>query len=336
MDEYKVSVIIPVYNNEKHIVDCLSSITNQTISDCIEIICVDDGSSDNSIELILQENNKNVRIIRQENSGAGAARNNGLLNASAEFVMFMDGDDFLAERDSIECLYKTVDGKNVDFAFGNMYRLKNGKIIKKFEDARKWSNWDYVGYIDPKEFQFPFIHILCIYKKSFLIDNDIYYPERFRGQDVTFCASALMHADKIYHIDKAIYVHRIGYKTNNLSLKQANDYVICYEEVLKMCLDRKGWDKLAKISSTELRVFAMKQGYSILYSNNQYDRVDSVSALLKKNGLTRLLTKSQWEKHGATYWKEWFWVYKYRAKNHVQRLVFGWMKTDGKRAQFCE
>ena len=90
----KVSVIIPVYNAEKYLAECLDSIVCQTLSD-IEIICVNDGSSDNSLSLLEAYSRKDNRfkIINQENSGPGVARNTGINVASGEYIFFVDSDD---------------------------------------------------------------------------------------------------------------------------------------------------------------------------------------------------------------------------------------------------
>ena len=98
----KVSVILPVYNAGKYLHQCMDSIVNQTLKD-IEIICVDDGSSDNSLEILRQyaEKDERVKVIAQANGGAGAARNNGLRAATGEYLSFLDSDDFF-ELDMLE------------------------------------------------------------------------------------------------------------------------------------------------------------------------------------------------------------------------------------------
>ena len=110
--ETKVSVIIPVYNTEKYLRQCLDSVVNQTLRD-IEIICVDDGSTDGSIEILREYEQKDsrVKVLCQKNQYAGVARNNGLNYASGEYVFFMDSDDYCCH----ELLERAVDrAKMVD------------------------------------------------------------------------------------------------------------------------------------------------------------------------------------------------------------------------------
>ena len=95
----KVSVILPVYNVEKYLKECLDSILNQTLQE-IEVICVDDGSTDRSLEILREYEKKDKRVIvlTQENKGAGAARNKGLAIAKGEYLSFLDSDDFFRFR----------------------------------------------------------------------------------------------------------------------------------------------------------------------------------------------------------------------------------------------
>jgi glycosyltransferase involved in cell wall biosynthesis len=95
----KVSVIIPVYNVEAYLRQCLDSVVNQTLKD-IEMICVDDGSTDSSAEILKEyaKKDERIRVLTQSNSGAGAARNAGLVSAKGKWLYFLDGDDFIDEH----------------------------------------------------------------------------------------------------------------------------------------------------------------------------------------------------------------------------------------------
>lgn len=97
MDKIKISIIIPVYNVEKYIEECLISVLNQTMKE-IEIICINDGSTDNSLKILnnYKNKNENIRIVNQENSGLSNARNVGLSLAKGEYIFFLDSDDFFA------------------------------------------------------------------------------------------------------------------------------------------------------------------------------------------------------------------------------------------------
>ena len=113
-----VSIIIPVYNLENYIENCLNSIIAQTYRN-LEIICVDDGSCDRSGEIIksMAENDSRIFYIRQENAGVSAARNNGLDNAHGDYIMFADGDDYMHFQ-AVEIFVNSITEDNYDFVYG--------------------------------------------------------------------------------------------------------------------------------------------------------------------------------------------------------------------------
>lgn len=100
----KVSIIIPIYNSEKYLKQCLESIINQTYKN-IEIICINDGSTDNSEKIIKDylKTNKNITYLKQPNAGQSIARNKGLEKATGDFILFVDSDDFI-EKNMVEKL----------------------------------------------------------------------------------------------------------------------------------------------------------------------------------------------------------------------------------------
>lgn len=146
----KISVIIPVYNIGKYIERCLESIDNQTYSN-IEAIIVDDGSTDNSSELIDKYlDNKKFIIIHKKNGGLSSARNEGLKAATGDFVMFVDGDDYLF-NDAIEILVKKI-ADDVDvilFPYIKVYSNKKVKIHLFSEEEIKFSNKEVKDIIFP-------------------------------------------------------------------------------------------------------------------------------------------------------------------------------------------
>ena len=114
MNHPKVSVILPVYNVEKYLKQCMDSIVNQTLKD-IEIICVDDGSTDASLSILkeYEKEDDRVKVICQQNAGAGAARNNGLSIATGEYLSFLDSDDFFS-LDMLEKSYAEAKKEDAD------------------------------------------------------------------------------------------------------------------------------------------------------------------------------------------------------------------------------
>ena len=123
MDEIKVSVIIPIYNTEKYLAECLESIINQTLKQ-IEIICIDDGSSDGSAAILKEyaQNDLRISMYTQKNRGVSAARNVGVRHARGKYLFFMDSDDIL-EKNALEILVQTLQNE--------IKNLKNEDVLKE-------------------------------------------------------------------------------------------------------------------------------------------------------------------------------------------------------------
>lgn len=132
----KVSIIVPVYNAEDYIKKCISSICTQSVSE-LQIILVDDGSTDNSLEICrqLQKNDTRIEVFHQENQGASAARNKGMQLANAEWVMFVDSDDWL-EENAVQTLCEEASHADSDIIMGmivNNYSFsdEDAAVMKK-------------------------------------------------------------------------------------------------------------------------------------------------------------------------------------------------------------
>lgn len=133
----KVSVIVPIYNSERYIDKCIQSIINQTLRD-IEIILVDDGSTDRSIEISNEYAKKDdrIKIIKQKNKGASSARNNGISIATGKFITFIDSDDFV-EIDMLELLYNSAINNNCDIIFSGIKIINDNDIEYRFTSNSK-------------------------------------------------------------------------------------------------------------------------------------------------------------------------------------------------------
>lgn len=123
----KVSVIIPVYNNVKYLERCLKSVFSQNMEQ-MEVICIDDGSTDESILILSDYANRygNLRLFHQENKGAGSARNLGIAKASGEFIAFLDADDFYYDNMALRKLYYTAKESGALICGGSVCSFRNG------------------------------------------------------------------------------------------------------------------------------------------------------------------------------------------------------------------
>ena len=138
MENELISIIVPVYNVEKYIDKCINSITNQTYSN-IEIIIINDGSTDNSLKICedLAKNDKRIKLINTSNSGVSHARNTGINNCNGEYIIFVDSDDFI-KSSMIETLYKNIKKYKCDISICNVGRVtEDGRIISKQKELNK-------------------------------------------------------------------------------------------------------------------------------------------------------------------------------------------------------
>lgn len=219
VEKIKVSVIIPVYNMGQYLEQCLTNILEQTLKE-IEVICINDGSTDNSLDILnrYKEKNSNIKVISQKNQGSGLARNLGINIANGEFVAFVDADDYYAENDVLEYLYNCAKRENVSICGGGLIREQEGQLFKSKE---KSENFIKDGIIKYKDFQQVCGYTGFIFSKVLLKENLIYFPNYRRFQDIPFVVKAMIYADVFYVVSKTVYVYRsvdklIAYKNEDI------------------------------------------------------------------------------------------------------------------------
>ena len=258
MNNPKISVIIPVYNVEKYLSECLDSVVNQTLKD-IEIICVNDGSTDSSLKILKEYASKDsrIKIIDKENEGQGYARKVGLKMASGKYILFLDSDDKYDSYHSLEYLYISIKKHNADILIFCLSNYANNVSQKKWHlKIDKLENID-----RPLSFQEISIYILngcfspCnkLYSKKFL-DNydDWFFPKKIYYEDMPFHVQIMTRAKKICFTDKVTYLYRINHlsTTRFSSLdkdkKKVDSLFFIIDEILKIIIEKKILYKLEK------------------------------------------------------------------------------------------
>lgn len=208
----KVSVIVPIYNVEKYLSECLESICNQTLKD-IEIICVNDGSTDNSLKILEEFVKKDNRVVifSQPNGGLSAARNSGLKIANGEYIAFVDSDDYI-QPDFLEKLYLNALRTKSDIVAGGVIYLEDGKFNNKnyINKVTFRLGKDYITSIEDKyNFMSSVVVWNKLYKNDLINRAQLKFVEGCRFEDTywTFLASAF--ADKISFEPSVNYIYRI-------------------------------------------------------------------------------------------------------------------------------
>lgn len=230
----KVSIIVPVYNCEKYLKDCLDSLVNQTLKD-IEIICVNDGSIDNSLDILNTYAQKDSRIvlINQENQGQSCARNKAMKIANGEYIAFVDADDWI-DLDFFEKLYNEASKNCCDIAAGGIYwnltdgqvafvdiSFKKAKIYTKTSDKYKVTRVAKTAYVWNK-----------IYKRKLLEDLGLQFEPGVYFEDMMFSHIVLHNSDKLITVPNVYYHYRYNplSTVNTTSEKKKADFK---NEVLK-------------------------------------------------------------------------------------------------------
>ncbi len=195
----RISVIIPVYNVEKYLNECLDSVIEQTFSD-IEIICVNDGSTDNSLDILNRYsiNDNRIKIISQENAGLAPARNAGMKIATGNYIFFLDSDDYFYNKNVLEILYNKAIKTNSDLILSKAKAFYKGSN-SRFKNKIKFLNNKFFNFkpVEHKQIlPISFIELIenypctswgILYKRSFLKDNDIwFYNKRVIHEDNGF------------------------------------------------------------------------------------------------------------------------------------------------------
>ena len=218
-----ISVIVPVYNVEKYLSKCLESIINQTYQN-LEIICVDDGSTDSSPKILEEYAKKDTRIkiLSQTNSGQGVTRNLAINLAKGEYIMFVDSDDWLS-LNACEVLLNKISLTNSDFVIFGAYLFDDNKNCERI-DSPYWSVDEYREILKRKEvFDYKDVKDIIFkrfspwnkfYNASFLKANNIKFDEKLEFEDVIFHMKSFLFADRITYCQDCLYNYRLFHSSS--------------------------------------------------------------------------------------------------------------------------
>lgn len=290
----KVSVIIPIYNAAEFLEECLDSVLQQSLKE-IEVICVDDGSPDNSLDILkkYEQQDPRVKVISQPNQGAGAARNNGMANARGEYLSFLDSDDFF-DRDMLKEAYEaaheckadvcvfdadlfnhsTKEYRECTWAFRRQYfpthqpfsPLEQGVRNNIFRMFNGWP-WD------------------KLFRRKFVQDINLQYQNLRTTNDMFFVFIGLARAKRIVTVDKVLAHQRVEVKTS-LSRTRDKSWNCFYTALLAMQEELK---RIGIYKELEQAFVNWSINFSLWQLNTMSgDAFDKTYNLLKKEGFEQL------------------------------------------------
>ncbi|MDR1654049.1 MAG: glycosyltransferase [Prevotellaceae bacterium] len=268
----KFSIVIPVYNVEQYLSECLQSVANQTFSD-FEAICVNDGSTDSSLEIVRRfaAHNSQFSVITQKNSGLSAARNAGIRSAKGDYIVLLDSDDYIAEN-TLEILDKHID--NQDFIFFNGRRFYEDGTVDipdkpvYEENINGWKYYNKYALV-PRKFHFV-CTVLRIYKREFLLQNNIFFKKGIFHEDNLFTPICCYYAENVKVIPDVLYFYRIrqGSITQNANLdtiaRRVKDIMLIMSELTSFFGNKKIYKKIIERQNA---MFVLG-GFNTLCNNN--------------------------------------------------------------------
>ncbi len=242
-----LSIIIPVYNVEKYLKKCLDSVLSQNYAN-YEVICINDGSTDNSLQILNEYKLKypQIKIIDQENRGLSVARNKGLEKATGNYILFLDSDDWLVEDALVTLSNATVDE---DFIVFNGKRFIEDSGLEEADigvEEKELSGWEYYNKYALQSRQFHFVCVvLRAYKRSFLLNNNLFFEHGLYHEDNLFTPIVCYYAQKVKVIPDVLYVYRIrkGSITTNQSFKSLTDIIKVANKLSDFFIPKTNIDK---------------------------------------------------------------------------------------------
>jgi len=209
-----LSVIMPVLNAALHIKEALAALQSQNFSDW-ELLCVDNGSSDNSEELLQSHasHDPRIKLLREGAPGAWAARNTGLSHARGRFVSFHDADDRLPDSDVLSDLYAVAQRHGDQIVGGSLHLLRpNGDVSTAFNARDQGMMFASDGPVEYASYQFDYGFYRFIYERSLLEGGNFLFPPYLFFEDVPFCVRSLLAAARFWALQRPSYLYRVDYK----------------------------------------------------------------------------------------------------------------------------
>ena len=279
----KVSVIAPVYNTSKYLEEFLNSVLFQSLSE-IEIICTNDGSSDNSLDILKKyaQKDSRIKIINKQNEGPGAARNDGAKIATGDYLLFVDSDDFL-EQNALETLYNQIKNDDSDIIFYNVNYIYENNTKNKIDAIAPYKARFTENCFDIKD-AFDILYdttalAFKMYKRDLWVNKNIHYTSHLLGEDSLPYFIYLANCKKISFCNNHLYNYRRH--SSSLSANISNKYndlfdifYICEKALLET---NQGENLISSYLDNRIRSFIYWYGaLDLKHRHDFYNKVKKV------------------------------------------------------------
>lgn len=250
-----ISVVVPVYNAEKYLDKCIQSIINQKYSN-LEIILVDDGSKDNSLELCKKyaENDKRIKVIHKENGGVSTARNSGIEAVSGDFIAFIDSDDYIDENMYFNMIQK-VSEYDCDVVMCDCYKVNSDKKEVFTHDIRSGfynkkhlykEYFDKSLMLDSINYPATISNCVMLIRADIIKDNKLEYKEGIKfSEDLLFGSRVMYYANSFYYLKGECYYNYINNPTSTTNTyyeKKWDNFISLYKEIKAFFEDKEDFD----------------------------------------------------------------------------------------------
>lgn len=297
-NKIKISVIIPVYNTEKYIEKCLKSLINQSYNE-IEIICVDNGSSDNSYNILkeYEKKYKNIIAVKYEHGRQGGARNYGFKIATGKYIGYIDSDDYI-DLTMYEKLINATDNGVADVVICNSVRFSGDMVGQKNAiDIRNDESEKFMNILNCPKLLRNLVVWNKIFKKEMIDNYKIEFPENVYHEDQYFAASAMMVADRIAFVPEILYYYRDERLMNSGRDRKADyNHIFIVMEKLKNFIYNVTVRKEYRIITDELsvvRYVMLANSYGVVCDKKYFNIMKEKIKNIKINQDSRLITNTE-------------------------------------------
>lgn len=245
----RFSIIIPVYNVEAYLRDCLDSVLRQSFSEW-EAVCINDGSTDGSAAILEEFAAKDCRfkVISKANEGLSSARNAGIEKAKGDYILFLDSDDWLEDK-ALEVLSENTDSEDMVCFSGRRYFESKGKFQTSDQLIERWyaSGMDYYNdnALQRRDFAFVCV-VLRTYRRDFLLKSGLRFKDGIYHEDNLFTPLACYYAKDVRSLNECLYTYRVRSEsiTTTYNSKRLSDLMETANELAAFFIPRYGFNKI--------------------------------------------------------------------------------------------